>query len=187
MDEILAIDRGGGKLSELEFFRSHDWAAIWQRYCGFLDLSMDEFMNIQERNLLDQIDMVSNSPLAALIFNNNKPKTVSEFRQFTRLTTYEDYLPHLAQNKENILAEKPFYWARTSGKDGVPKWVPFSMRADELLNRNTIGVALLAAAEKRGEITLWPGEKVLFNLPGRPFITGWIASSLNEHGLLVAA
>ena len=30
---------------------------FWQRYCGFLDLSIDEFMTIQQRLLTEQLQM----------------------------------------------------------------------------------------------------------------------------------
>ena len=33
---------------------------IWQEYCGFLDLSMDEYMHIQYRLLNEQIELLSN-------------------------------------------------------------------------------------------------------------------------------
>ena len=32
---------------------------IWQEYCGFLDLSIDEFMDTQYRLLQEQIDLLS--------------------------------------------------------------------------------------------------------------------------------
>ena len=34
-----------------------------QRYCGFFDLSIDDFMDIQKELLIDQIEMVSDSTL----------------------------------------------------------------------------------------------------------------------------
>ena len=32
---------------------------IWEEYCGFLTLSSEEFMNIQKRLLLEQIELWS--------------------------------------------------------------------------------------------------------------------------------
>ena len=34
---------------------------IWQRYCGFLDLSVKEFMDIQNSLLMEQIGLFSKS------------------------------------------------------------------------------------------------------------------------------
>ena len=36
-------------------------AEIWQEYCGFLDLSIDDFMQIQYRLLQEQIDLLKAS------------------------------------------------------------------------------------------------------------------------------
>jgi hypothetical protein len=32
---------------------------VWQKYCGFLDLSLKEFMEIQRSLLLEQIDLLA--------------------------------------------------------------------------------------------------------------------------------
>ncbi|MCJ7654030.1 MAG: hypothetical protein MUO97_01810 [Dehalococcoidia bacterium] len=47
-----------------ELFKTGDKERIWQKYCGFLDLSLTEFMEIQEQLLMEQIDLVYDSPLA---------------------------------------------------------------------------------------------------------------------------
>ena len=39
---------------------------VWRKYCGFLDLSLEEFMEIQERLLMEQIDLLSKSELGAV-------------------------------------------------------------------------------------------------------------------------
>jgi hypothetical protein len=36
---------------------------ILQKYCGFLDLSLAEFMEIQEQILIEQMELVYDSPL----------------------------------------------------------------------------------------------------------------------------
>lgn len=36
---------------------------VWNEYCGFLDLSMDEFVQIQNRLMEEQIALWSRSPL----------------------------------------------------------------------------------------------------------------------------
>jgi len=35
-------------LSEDKYFRDLTDSELWQRYCGFLDLSIDEFMELQK-------------------------------------------------------------------------------------------------------------------------------------------
>ena len=39
---------------------------IWEEYCGFLDLSIDEYMKIQYRLLDEQIDLFSKCGLLML-------------------------------------------------------------------------------------------------------------------------
>ncbi len=50
-------------LSEDKYFRDLTEAELWQRYCGFLDLSIDQFMEIQENLLMEQIGLVADSLL----------------------------------------------------------------------------------------------------------------------------
>ena len=84
-------------LSEDKYFRDLTEAKLWQRYCGFLDLSIDEFMDIQEELLMDQIDRVADSVLGKKIMGKRKPKSVEEFRRMVPLTTYDDYEPYLSE------------------------------------------------------------------------------------------
>ncbi|NQT48968.1 MAG: GH3 auxin-responsive promoter family protein, partial [Chloroflexi bacterium] len=118
-------------MPEDEFFRDRDDGRIWQRYCGFLDLSLKEFMEIQESLLLEQIDLVADSRLGQIIMKGNKPNSVEEFRRCVPLTTYDDYEPYLTQRREDVLAEKPYFWVHTSGRGGDFKWVPYTHSAFE--------------------------------------------------------
>ena len=61
---------------------------IWQRYCSFLDLSLEEFMEIQRRLLMEQIDLLARCELGQKIMHNTVPKSVEEFREMVPLTTY---------------------------------------------------------------------------------------------------
>ena len=45
-----------------ELLRAGRHDEVWQMYCGFLDMTLDDFMAVQERLLLEQLDMVNNSP-----------------------------------------------------------------------------------------------------------------------------
>lgn len=41
---------------------------IWQEYCGFLDLSMQEYMRIQRRLLMEQVTLMSHCELGHRFF-----------------------------------------------------------------------------------------------------------------------
>ena len=58
--------------------QSHD--VIWNYYCGFLDLSMDQYMAIQNRLMLEQIGLWSGSELGKSILKGKKPNSIDEFR-----------------------------------------------------------------------------------------------------------
>jgi hypothetical protein len=163
-----------------ELFRTGNQERIWQKYCGFLDLSLVEFMEIQEQLLMDQIELVYDSPLAKK-FMPRKPKDVPEFRRLVPLTTYEDYAPYLGEKKEDVLAVKPYCWARTSGRGGAPKWVPYTERGIEKFGMLSIALMILACTTRKGEVNIGRGIRVLHNLPPPPYLTGILAQVLAEQ------
>ena len=42
-----------------ELFKQENYDELWQRCCGFLDLSLDDFMKIQRRLLLEQMEKIA--------------------------------------------------------------------------------------------------------------------------------
>ena len=83
---------------------------LWQVCCGFIDLSIDQFMKIQERLLLEQIKLLKQSQLGRKIMKGALPESVEEFRTMVPLTTYSDYCPELLEKHEDILPAKPKFW-----------------------------------------------------------------------------
>ena len=67
-----------------------DWE-LWKEYCGFLDLTIDEFMAIQNRLMLEQIRKWKASGIGKTILKGRNPETIEEFRKMVPLTSYEDY------------------------------------------------------------------------------------------------
>ena len=159
-------------LPEDKFFQTNDKERIWQRYCGFLDLSIEEFMQIQHRLLTEQIELVADSPLGKKIMGGNRPQSVEEFRRLIPLTTYEDYKPHFDQQQEDVLAEKPYYWCHSSGRGGYFKWIPCTHRAFEVFAKRGFAAFILASARSKGEINFRPGVRALFMFPPPPYVSG---------------
>ncbi len=162
-----------------ELFQSGNQERIWQKYCGFLDLSLTEFMEIQEELLMDQIDLVYDSPLAKK-FMTRKPKDVSEFRRLVPLTTYDDYAAYLNEKNEDVLAVKPYCWTCTSGRGGTFKWVPWTERTVEMFARCGIAAAILSCANKKGEVNIGNGMRALQNLPPLPYASGILAQVMAQ-------
>ena len=153
---------------------------VWSRYCGFLDLDVEKYMDIQARLLEEQLQLVSRSELGRSLLGDNPPRSVHEFRSQMRLTTYEDYATYLDEQREDVLVEKPVAWAHTSGRSGRYKWVPFTARAYTKIGEGALTALILAQARRRGEMRLEPNNILVWNLASRPYISGYTALSLSE-------
>lgn len=53
-----------------ELLREGKTKEIWQKYCGFIDLSIDEFMKIQEQLLMEQVELLSKCELGRKIMGD---------------------------------------------------------------------------------------------------------------------
>ena len=167
--------------TEYEFFQSLTKEECWQKYCGFFDLSLDEFMDIQKELLMDEIDLVADSPLGKKIMGDRKPRSIEEFRRTVPLTTYEDYKPYLSKKREDVLAEKPIFWCHTAGQRGDFKWVPYTERHYRRLIDIVVGGFILACATTKGEINLKGGEKLVYTVAPRPYASGFLSIGICQQ------
>ena len=163
-----------------ELFKTGNQERIWQKYCGFLDLSLAEFMGLQEQLLMEQIDLVYDSPLVKK-FMLRKPKDVTEFRRLVPLTTYDDYAPYFDEKNEDILPERPCQWAHTSGRGGSFKWAPYTQRFYDRMASCMIAGLILALATRKGEVNLTGNERIIHNLPPRPYLSGVAIRAMAEQ------
>ena len=76
---------------------------IWTKYCGFFDLTIQEFMEIQERLLMEQINVLGKSMMGRILMGEKTPATIDEFREVVPLTTYKDYVGYLDIQREDVL------------------------------------------------------------------------------------
>ena len=169
----------------IELLREGKTKELWQTCCGFIDLSLDEFMTIQKRLLLEQIELLKRCELGRYIMNGAYPFTVDEFREQVPMTTYADYCPVLLERHEDALPAKPIQWVQTSGRSGEypHKWVPITYRFWEEAGRNFSAIAFFAGCKERGHIPFKKGVKLLHAMAQTPYLTGTIAHKLeNELG-----
>ena len=155
--------------------------AEWQRYCGFLDLSVGEFMGVQAAMLREQIDLVHATPLGRKLLKSRRPATLDEFRRIVPLTTYGDYMSLLSDGQDDSLGGGPLLWSHTTGAQAGFKWAPYTQRGLERLLDNLMGTFILAAADRRGEVKIAPGDRILYNTPERPYVSGLVTYGMRER------
>ncbi len=157
-----------------EIFRQGQQQELWQRCCGFIDLTIDEFMRIQRQLLFEQIDLLKKCELGQSIMKGISPGNLSEFRQTIPLTTYDDYAPFLLKRKMSALPKKPILWQYTSGKSGeyAYRWVPITARQLDEIEPLIFALLLFASCKQRSEVNLNPMDKVLYGMAPPPYATG---------------
>lgn len=147
---------------------------LWAEYCGFLNLSTSEFMSIQKRLLLEQMDLWCSSELGQSILKGRHPKTVEEFRSMVPLTTYEDYAPYLLAKKTSVLPAEPVLWIQTTWEGGVHpmKVAPYTKGMLDTFKRNVVAGLMLATSQKKGDFDINVTDHMLYALAPLPYATG---------------
>lgn len=163
--------------------REHKYRELWGRYCGFIDLSLMDFMGIQRHLLEEQLQLLNRCELGQGVMRGARPPTVEEFREQVPLTTYADYAPHLMEQREDILPARPLLWQRTSGASGEYscKWAPVSERMYQSMATVAFAILILATCKRRYDISFGEGEKLLYALAPPPYATGcWSRAAAQE-------
>jgi hypothetical protein len=158
--------------STIELLKQGRRDEVWQKYCGFLDLSLEEFMEIQRRLLMEQMGLLARCELGRKITGNTVPRSVDEFRQMVPLTTYKDYAPYLTDRREDVLPVKPFIWAHTGGTTGRWKWAPLTERMYDLYTDYCFAMMLLASSQGHGHFTVANNDAFLYAGAPPPYISG---------------
>ncbi|MFC2067215.1 GH3 auxin-responsive promoter family protein [Chloroflexota bacterium] len=168
------------KLNELLKQGRHE--ELWQRCCGFIDLSLQDFMKIQKRLLLEQLELLKRCELGRYIMNGDSPYTVEGFREQVPITSYADYCPYLLEQREDVLPAKPILWVQTSGRSGEypHKWIPVSYRFWQEAGLNFSAGAIFGAYKERGIGAYKSGTKMLHAVAQLPYLTGNVAYKLQE-------
>jgi len=148
---------------------------LWQMCCGFLDLSLEEFMTIQRRLLSEQITLLKNCELGRKIMRGAVPTTIEEFRAQVPMTTYDDYLPDLVEKREDGLPTRAARWVRTSGHAGNydVKWVPMSERFTSECEKLGAAVVIFSTCDRRGDMSkIKEHFKLLFSMGTPEYVSG---------------
>ena len=60
---------------------------LWQEYCGFVDMSLSEYMYTQRRLMEEQLTMWCNSGLGRQMHRGAQPRSIEELRAMLPLTS----------------------------------------------------------------------------------------------------
>jgi len=155
---------------------------LWQMCCGFLSLNIGEFMDIQKRLMLKQLELLNHCPLGEKIMRGAKPKTIEEFRRLVPLNTYKDYCPELLEKKEDLLPAKPAEWVHTSGRSGeYPcKWVPLTPEFLQQMSVVSFGITIISSCKDwkdTSQVVKCP--RIINAVAPRPYMSGALAKMLD--------
>ncbi len=168
-------------LKAVELLQQGRSEELWQMCCGYLKLSLEQFMDIQKRLLLEQIRLLNGCTLGRKLMRGARPETVEEFREQVPLTTYADYCPELSKKREAPLPADPAFWVHTSGRSGdyPSKWVPITRSFAEELSSIMYGVGMLSSCKEWGDTSqINDHPKFVYTVAPRPYMSGTMAEML---------
>ena len=158
---------------------------FWAKYCGFLDLSPEQFMTIQETMLLDHLQKYGKTPLEKRLIGNEVPNSLNGFQKSVQLTTWNDYLPEMGINNEDFLPEKPYVWVHTSGQGTSFMNIPYTLSFYNRLLDDLMAIFILSCSSQRGQSSIQEGDRVLFNVAPSPYLGGLLAAGATERFPLI--
>lgn len=166
-----------------ELLRKKKYKEIWEEYCGFLDLSMKEYMQIQYRLLEEQLQVWLKSSLGQNIMQGRNLRHVEDFRHIVPLTTYEDYADILLNRREQDLPGKPVTWIETTWEAGrhPVKCAPYTQEMLQVFKNNMMACLILAGSETRNDVVLRPHDKALYGVASLPYATGLLPILVEEE------
>lgn len=170
-------------MSLSEQLQKQQYQEIWNQYCGFLDLNMEEYMNIQKRLMEEQISLWSNSTIGKTILKGKTPGNIEEFREMVPLTDYEDYADILLRKDGDSLPGNPVIWIQTTWEGGKHpiKVAPYTRSMLDTFRNNVVACLLLATSQEKGKFSYEEGDKMLYGLAPIPYATGLLPLLLGEE------
>ncbi|QNL43752.1 GH3 auxin-responsive promoter family protein [Oscillibacter hominis] len=155
---------------------------LWREYCGFLDMSVDEYMYTQRRLMEEQLRVWSNSPLGRKLLDGKKPGSIEELRDTMPLTTYADYADVLLPRRSDMLCSEPAVWIQTTWEGGLRpiKLAPYTRGMLDCYRHNLLSVMMMATSRRKGDFDLKRGDRILYGGAPLPYATGLMPSLFDE-------
>lgn len=166
-----------------KLLKEKKYQELWEKHCGFLELSIADYMQIQKRLLKEQMKLWLPSQLAKGIMAERELKDITQFRKIVPFTTYEDYADVLLKRREEDLPIKPATWIETTWEAGrhPVKSAPYTKEMLEVFKNNMLACLLLAGSEKRYDVVIRPHDKALYGVASLPYATGLLPILVEEE------
>ncbi|MCH4208385.1 MAG: GH3 auxin-responsive promoter family protein [Solobacterium sp.] len=155
---------------------------IWAEYCGFLDMSMQDYMYIQNRLMQEQIKEWSRSGLGQKLLNGQKPESFEDLRRILPITTYDDYADVLLNRREDMLCDIPAVWIQTTWEGGLKpiKVAPYTTAMLDTYRHNLLSALIMATSTHEGDFDIEPYDRVLYGGAPLPYATGLMPSLFDQ-------
>lgn len=166
-----------------EKLRRYSKQELWDEYCGFLNMNIDEYMGMQKRLVMEQVDLWCKSELGKKILKGRCPKTLDEFRSMVPLTSYEDYADVLLRKDNSSLPEEAVLWIHTTWEGGMHpmKVAPYTRSMLDTYKRNVMACFILATGKGRGDFDISVTDHMLYALAPLPYATGLLPLLIEEE------
>ena len=166
-----------------EKMREYSKEELWREYCGFLDLSLPEYMTIQRRLLLEQMELWSSCALGQTFLKGRCPRSVEEFRAMVPLTTYDDYAACLLSKQSSDLPAEPVLWIQTTWEGGIHplKVAPYTKSMLDTYKRNVMACFMMATSKCKGDFDISVTDHMLYALAPLPYATGLLPLLLKDE------
>jgi len=161
--------------------QQHD--LLWQEYCGFLDLDINEYMQIQNRLMEEQIQLWSDSGLGQKLLKGKRPQTIEDFRRMLPLTDFSDYADVLLNKRCDMLPGEPVVWIQTTWEGGKHpiKLAPYTKEMLDIYKNNVMASLMLCTSNRRGYFSVRPKDRTLYGFAPLPYVTGLFPVVFNEE------
>ena len=170
------------ELTTKDLIRKNNKRYLWNKYCSFLELSIDEYMDIQNRLILEQITLWKDSVIGKSILNNDDINSIDDFRNKVKLTTYDDYAKILLKKENEYLPKPGDIWIQTTWEGGTKpiKVAPYTRGMLDVFRDNIVSCLILSSSTSKYKYRFKHNDKMLYGLAPLPFLTGLVPYSLTE-------
>jgi len=158
---------------------------LWKEYCGYADISLDDYMYIQRNLMTEQIQLWSGCGLGRKLLEGRSlddQDLIGSLREALPLTTYDDYADALLARRADLLCSEPAVWIQTTWEGGLRpiKLAPYTRSMLDTYRHNLMAGLLMATAKQKGDVNVAHGDRVLYGGAPLPYATGLMPSLCEE-------